>query len=248
MADSSPQFATLEAGHPSVPKIAHEAGVRKVIHEGASSTSGNAKDWSGSRFSQIAVSPGSMVTSAPLGIKLKHLVRNKHLNPYDQLLTERQLLQLQTLLDNHQEVIHELKQKQGATRHDEMLRRLRAGALKSVDELAHKLTPDELEVVADRVARNVANGSDPNVSKRFELKNALMRKLLGDAALTTPSGEVFIAGNGDLSKVMSSYDEFEDYVSSEFFGELVLFFVGCGCLDDMSTQALLSKFFERRNK
>jgi hypothetical protein len=216
-------------------------------HDGKSAQASDASDvpWH-RRYPRADVSPVAMFLHAPLAAKLEKIARNRLLNPRDMPLDRTQLEKLQFLLEHYQGSIRQALAAEGQARAKEMLTRASQGQLKTVDELQGSLSERERSAIAAELERHPGLAEEEKARMRaFLTKDALMTRLKADAALTTPSGVIYLAGKGELRDVLAGYRSYNDYLCGVFFGHVVVFCAVNGLLSDSEANVLLTDYFTK---
>lgn len=122
---------------------------------------------------------------------------------------------------------------------------LARGELESVDALSRHLTTQERADVQREIER-FHDDAERLVQRRASLKEALMKKLGSDGAITSSDGQVYLAGRGSLTAQLQAYDEFGRYVQDQFLANVVNLFAAFGLLDDVRATALLDSYSRAR--
>jgi len=245
---SPPTVSSLVAGYEARANVAPPTGsIRPESQSNAGSVAQArlAEDQWTASYERTKVSPSTMFLYAPLAATPGKLLRNVHLNPRDERLTQDQVAYVQAIVDQYTAEIRDIEQAKGAVRMSELRKQLDGGQLTPLSSHISSLTRDDQARIEAAAAR-LPEGQARAAQVRDMQKTALMNRLGIEAALTTPSGEVYFPRSGSITAHLSDYNDFQMYLQDEFFGKIVEFFRSQGFISDVGSQALVSQYFSKR--
>lgn len=189
------------------------------------------------------LNPVILFKITPLAVTGERLIRNSLLNPRDAPFSRHDAETLAALLDIYRGQIETAINELGQVRQREMLRRIAAGELPTIESLGLQLS----EVDRTRIARELERSpeltaAEAGVRRRSLEISALMRRLGPDAYTGTPDGQVYVASRGLLRAALADHQAYCDFLQEEFFARTIGMFCGLGMLTQAEAGALLRAY------